>query len=82
MLQTIQPLYNKYTLFNKIELKISKTDLDFLCEKRFFTDKPTLEDIQSEFVTGTGITPNKAHLWKDASKRFHEYVDGYKATFG
>ncbi len=82
--------YNKYTLFDKIELNISKTDLDFLCEKRFFTDKPTLEDIQSEFVIGTGITPNKAHLmslsrreetgkWKESSKRFHEYVDDLRA---
>ena len=71
--------YNKYTLFDKIELKISRTDLDYLCKNRFFTDKPTVDDIQREFVTGTGITPNKAHLWKDASKRFHEYVNDLRA---
>lgn len=34
-------------------------DWDFLCENRFFSDAPDEEMLQSEFVTGTGITRNK-----------------------
>lgn len=56
-------------------LTISDIDWDFLCKNRFFTDAPLKEEIQAEFVSGTGITQNKPHLWKEANKRFAEYIE-------
>ena len=75
MIQKVQPLENTYIIFNEIALTISDDDLDYLCKQRFFTDNPTIEDIQREFVTGTGITPNKKHLWSEANMRFKNYID-------
>lgn len=63
------------TLFSNLQISISHKDWDFLCENRFFTDSPTIDDIQREFVTGTGITPDKKYLWNNASELFAEYID-------
>ena len=60
--------------FNSIVVNISDDDWDFLCKKRFFTNNPTDEDVCAEFVTGTGITPNKPQLWNEADQRFSEYI--------
>lgn len=60
---------------NILQVKVLDKDWDFLCQNRFFTDTPTQEMIFSEFVTGTGITPNKKNLWNEASERFAEYVN-------
>lgn len=48
----------------------------------FFSDDPNEEMLQSEFVTGTGITGNKKHLWNQASERFSEYIKDLKEIFG
>lgn len=65
----------KIILFHQMILTISDIDWDFLCKNRFFTDDPLKEEIQAEFVSGTGITQNKPHLWKEAEKRFAEYIE-------
>ena len=56
-------------------LTISDKDWEFLCKNRLFNDDPLKEEIQAEFVSGTGITQNKPHLWKEAEKRFAEYIE-------
>ncbi len=65
-------------LFDELIVKISEDDWDFLCENRFFSGTPNEEMLQSEFVTGTGITRNKKHLWSQASERFSEYIKDLK----
>ena len=67
---------NKKTiiLFSNLTFEVSAEDWDFLCKYRFFSDNPSEEQIQAEFVSGTGITKNKIHLWRKASERFSEYV--------
>ena len=61
-------------LWDGLELTISEKDWMFLCENRFFSDTPTTEDVITEFITGTGITKNKPHLWNKASEEFKEYI--------
>lgn len=55
-------------------LEISEEDWIFLCQNCLFSENPTIEDIQTEFVVGTGITQNKPLLWKEADKMFSEYI--------
>lgn len=62
------------TLFDELNISISDEDWNFLCIARFFSDDPPIEDIEAEFVTGTGITPNKPEKWMQASEAFREYV--------
>lgn len=69
---------HKYIIYNCIELSISDEDWDYLCQNRWFTTKPELEDIKAEFISGTGISPSKEHLWDKASILFHEYVTDLK----
>ncbi len=69
-------------LFDELIIKISEDDWDFLCKNRFFSDAPDEEMLQSEFVTGTGITRNKKHLWNQASERFSEYIKDLKEIAG
>ncbi len=61
--------------FDCITVNISDEDCKYLCEHRFFSEDPTDEDIRVEFVTGTGITPNKPELWNQADKMFADYVN-------
>lgn len=61
-------------LFQVLHVTVAKDDWDYLCKRRFFTDAPSTEQIEAEFVTGTGITPNKKHLWDNASELFAEYI--------
>lgn len=65
---------HRFIFYNCIELSISNEDWDYLCQNRWFTNEPEFEDIRAEFVSGTGITPNKKHLWEKATILFHEYV--------
>ena len=60
--------------FDALELHISNEDWTFLCECRLFSSNPAIEDIQSEFVTGTGITQNKKELWPRADELSAEYI--------
>ena len=62
-------------LFNSLKINISETDWQYLCNYRFFTTTPSDETVQAEFVSGTGITSRKKHLWKEADKRFAEYIE-------
>ena len=59
---------------NKMILKISKEDWQFLCQNRLFSNNPPIDVIEAEFVVGTGITKNKKFLWGNASKCFSEYI--------
>jgi hypothetical protein len=59
---------------NQMVLQISEEDWSFLCQYRLFSDDPPIDEIQAEFVSGTGITKNKQHLWKKANERFSEYI--------
>ena len=65
-------------LFEQLTLNVPDEDWEFMCKYRFFTQNPSQEDIQAEFVTGTGITKNKPHMWNEAGKRFSEYVDNLR----
>ena len=62
-------------LFDELVITVGYDDWMFLCEHRFGTDTASYEDIQAEFVTGTGITPNKRNLWPEAETRFTEYIN-------
>lgn len=64
----------RIVLFEKLDVNISDEDWFFLCKARFFSNNPPIEDIEAEFVSGTGITPNKRKLWVEASNRFHDYI--------
>lgn len=61
--------------YGKIKVQISEEDYAYLCKNRFNGEKPSQEELCSEFVTGTGITPNKPHLWSQASQKFAEYIN-------
>lgn len=60
---------------NQMILNISEEDWYFLCLNRLFSDTPSLDEIEAEFVTGTGITQNKPLLWNEADKMFSEYIN-------
>ncbi len=64
----------EFVLWENLYLYISEEDYGFLCDHRFYTSAPSIEDLISEFVTGTGITPNKRDLWSCASEKFAEYI--------
>ncbi len=61
-------------VFGELELHISDEDWKYMCENRFFTDNPEYDDIQAEFVSGTGITSQRRELWDKASENFAEYI--------
>ena len=66
-------------LFDKqLTVNSSEDDWIFLCNNRFFTDRPEPELVQAEFITGTGITATRTALWKDADRLFHDYIDDLK----
>ena len=67
---------------NQIILNVSEDDWFFLCENRFFSSNPTIEEIESEFITGTAITRSKSMLWKEATIKFSEYVEELKEILG
>ncbi len=62
------------TFWNDLTIHVSPDDWDYLCKNRFLSDSPSHDEIQAEFVSGTGISPNKKHLWGEADTRFSEYV--------
>ena len=66
------------TIFKKLTISISDEDWDFLCKYRFFTETPSDELVQSEFVSGTGITEKKAYTWSFANEKFIEYINDLK----
>ncbi len=66
-------LMKEIILWEKLHIHISDEDYDFLCEKRF-SDGFSYDEFVSEFVSGTGITEKKVHLWPEADKRFAEYI--------
>ncbi len=63
------------TMFDKIVVNISDEDWDYLCKNRIFSDTPSDEDIRTEFVIGTGITPNTPELWDKADEAFAKYIE-------
>lgn len=70
------------TFWNELTVHISPNDWDFLCKNRFLSDNPSLDEIQAEFVSGTGISSNKKHLWSEADARFTEYVQELREIQG
>lgn len=71
-----EELYKEINLFDgNVRFLISYKDWEFLCNTRFFTDNPSEQLIQAEFVTGTGITSNTPELWKNAGNDFMDYID-------
>ncbi|MBQ9277969.1 MAG: hypothetical protein IJ224_04970 [Lachnospiraceae bacterium] len=65
-------------LFDELIIIINYDDWMFMCKNRFGTETPSYEEIQAEFVTGTGITKNKRELWREANARFTEYINDLK----
>ncbi len=59
---------------NPLIVTVSEDDWVYLCQNRFLTNNPTDEQIEAEFVSGTGVTPNKPWLWDKASQLFAEYI--------
>ena len=64
----------KLVFFGELVVQILEEDWDFVCKNRLFSENPDEADIRAEFVSGTGITPDKKHLWGQASERFTEYI--------
>jgi len=62
-------------LFDGLQFYVSEDDWNFMCKNRFFSENPPMDEVQAEFVTGTGITKSKKDLWNQASSRFADYVD-------
>ncbi len=60
---------------DKLTVKVSAENWQYLCENRFLSDNPSQEDIQSEFVSGTGISRRNPERWALASESFAEYID-------
>ncbi len=46
-------------IWNELEVQVSDEDWAFMCEVRFFSENPTDDAIETEFVNGTRITPKK-----------------------
>ncbi len=69
-------------LFDGLQFCVSEDDWKFMCQNRFFSDDPPEDEIQAEFVTGTGITKSKKDLWSQASSRFAEYVEDLRDICG
>lgn len=61
--------------FQGLTVTVTRNDWQYLCDHRWFTNTPTADDIQTEFITGTGITPNQPELFSSATEEFHQYVD-------
>lgn len=66
---------------NKLVVSIEPELWDYLCGFRFFSSNPSDEEIEAEFVSGTGITRNKTHLWNEASERFSSYIQELKEIY-
>ena len=60
---------------NELQVQVSATHWLFLCKYRFFTDTPSDEELQTEFVTGTQITSQMKDKWNCASTAFADYID-------
>ncbi len=67
---------------NKLTFSIPLDEWEFFCKNELFSDTPSQEDVETEFVTGTGITPKKQHLWAEASTRFVEYIKDLRRIKG
>ena len=65
----------KIRLFGKLDISISESDWTYLCNHRFFNDNPSIDEIEAEFVSGTGITSKKIDKWEKASEKFSEYIN-------
>lgn len=63
------------TIFGELTFSIPYSHWAFMCRFRFFSHDPSEEDWQREFVTGTGITPEKREAWPQARQRFLDYID-------
>ena len=61
-------------LFGALDVTVTESDWDYLCSRRFFSDNPPADEVEAEFISGTGITPKKTSEWKDASERFGRYI--------
>ncbi len=62
-------------LFDELIITIPKSYWDYMVTYRFGGDNPSYEEIQAEFVSGTGITASKRALWNEANRRFLEYIE-------
>lgn len=61
--------------FNDLRVEIKDKEWDYLCQYRFFNDNPGYDVVESEFISGTGITCRKKELWPFASQRFSAYIN-------
>lgn len=66
---------------NKLKVSIETGLWNYLCNFRFFSSNPSNEEIEAEFVSGTGITKSKTHLWEEASSRFTSYIEELKQIY-
>lgn len=73
---------HEYLFYENIKVRISDVDWDYLCKNRFFTSNPTYEDLRAEFVSGTGITPNKPERWTNADSDFKRYIQELRQVRG
>ena len=64
-----------YVFNNQLEVHVSARHWLYLCQYRFFTDQPSTEDLQTEFVTGTQITSQMRDKWDCASTACAGYID-------
>ena len=59
----------------RLTVHVSDEDWEFFCNKRILNQNPSTEDIECEFVTGTGIIPSRKDLWSKADTLFAEYIE-------
>ena len=75
---TIQTKQTIKIFDNQLVFEISYKDWCYLCNNIFYTFEPNQDDIEAEFVTGTGITPKKKESWGGASTKFTEYINNLR----
>ncbi len=67
--------YACFRLYDKFTITISIKDWSFMCEKRWFSKEPNIEDVEAEFgVCGAREAQNDA----EANKIVQKTVDTYK----
>ena len=60
---------------NKLIISIEAKLWDYLCNFRFFSTNPSDEELETEFIIGTGITESSIQLWDEASSKFSSYIN-------
>ena len=60
---------------NQLTVHISNTDWAYLCNNRFFTNAPTLDEIETEIAVGAGVYPSEKENWATVDEELATYIN-------